>query len=71
MSETKLGEGFRFGKLVAWAPAIVLVVAFLLIVTGEFFLGLMLVAFALLLWLMVRRRRRLSMEGESPSPLGE
>lgn len=58
MSDAELGTGFRFGKIMAWAPAIVLILAVMLIATGETMVGLLVAVFALLVWLLVSRRKK-------------
>ena len=48
--------GFRFQRIVAWAPAIILIVAFILLFMGDMWAGVLLAVAALLFWFLVRRR---------------
>lgn len=57
MSDQRLGTGFRFSKVMAWAPALVLVVGFLFVLRGDMTVGLLLAAAAIVFWVIVRRRR--------------
>ncbi len=57
MSDQPLGTGFRFSRLMAWAPVIVFVIALVFVVRGELVPGLLLAVAAILLWIIVRRRR--------------
>lgn len=57
MSDQRLGTGFRFSKLMAWAPALVLVVALLFVLRGDMAIGLLVAAAAIVFWIIVRRRR--------------
>ncbi len=57
MSDQPLGTGFRFSRLMAWAPVIVFVIGVVFVVRGELVPGLLLAVAAILLWIIVRRRR--------------
>ena len=57
MSDQPLGTGFRFSRLMVWAPVIVSVIALVFVVRGELVPGLLLAVAAILLWIIVRRRR--------------
>lgn len=57
MSDVKLGTGFRFSKLMAWGPLLVLVLGLIFVVRGELTLGLLLAATAIVFWFIVRRRK--------------
>jgi hypothetical protein len=58
MADATQGVGFRYSKVMAWGPPIVLVLALILMVMGEMTFGLLLAAFALVFWYLVRRRRK-------------
>lgn len=57
MSDQRLGAGFRFSKVMAWAPAVILVLAFLVLFRGDLALGLILAVAAIIFWFVVRRRK--------------
>lgn len=57
MSDQRLGTGFRFSKVMAWAPAFVLVVGLLFLVRGDTTVGLLVAAAAIVFWIIVRRRK--------------
>lgn len=57
MSDQPLGTGFRFSRLMAWAPVIVSVIALVFVGRGELVPGLLLAVAAIILWIIVRRRR--------------
>ena len=57
MSDKPLGTGFHFSRLMAWAPVIVGVIALVFVVRGELAPGLLLAVAAILMWVIVRRRR--------------
>lgn len=48
--------GFRFQKVAAWGPALILLVALLFLFTGDILSGVLLAVAALLFWFLVRRR---------------
>lgn len=66
MSDVKQGAGFRYGKVMAWAPPMVLALALILMFMGELTFGLLLAAFALIFWFVVRRRKQGEVEETGP-----
>lgn len=57
MPDRSLGRGFRFSRVMAWAPALILAMGFLLILRGYLAAGLLLAVAALVYWFIVRRRK--------------
>lgn len=57
MSDQKLGSGFRFSKVMAWAPALILILGLIAVIRGDLVVGLLLGAVALIFWFVVRRRK--------------
>lgn len=57
MSAQRLGTGFRFSKLMAWAPVIIVAVGLVFVIRGDLTVGLLLGAAGLIFWLIVRRRK--------------
>lgn len=60
MSDQRLGTGFRFSRVMAWAPALVLVVGFLFVLRGDMAVGFLVAAAAIVFWIIVRRRRTIT-----------
>jgi hypothetical protein len=58
VSDAKLGAGFRYSKLMSWGPAVLVVLALILLVAGEIIVGLAVLAFAVLMLFYVQRRRK-------------
>lgn len=57
MSDQKLGSGFRFTKVMAWAPVLILVLGLAFVLRGEMAVGLLLSGAAIVFWFIVRRRK--------------
>ncbi len=58
MSDTTSGSPYRFPKVMAWAPPVILVLALLALVSDQFYVGVLLAAVAIIFWIAVRRRKR-------------
>lgn len=57
MSERRLGTGFRFSKVMAWAPVLILILGLVFVIRGDLTVGLLFGAAALIFWFIVRRRK--------------
>jgi hypothetical protein len=57
-TKAKQGEGFRFRRIMAWAPALILVTAVVMAVQGNTPFAFLLVICGILFGLVVRRRMR-------------
>ena len=66
MPQETTRPGFRFQKIVAWAPAIMLIVAFIFLFMGDIWAGVLLAVAALLFWFLVRRRTASQGPGANP-----
>jgi len=58
MTDVKQGAGFRYSKIMAWGPPIILALALILMVMGEVPMGLTVAALALIFWVIVWRRKK-------------
>jgi hypothetical protein len=58
MSDTTTGNAFRYSRVMAWAPPIILVLGLLAIVSDQLYVGILLAVVAIVFWIVVRRRRR-------------
>jgi hypothetical protein len=58
VSDAKLGAGFRYSKIMAWSPAILVALALVTMVAGAVWVGLAILAFAVLMLFYVQRRRK-------------
>ncbi|CAN5784897.1 hypothetical protein BH23GEM11_BH23GEM11_08790 [soil metagenome] len=67
MSDEKLGTGFKYGKMMAWGPAILVVFALVTLVLGEIIIGVSLLAFAMLMLFYVSRRRKAAAAAGRPA----
>ena len=67
MPQETTRPGFRFQKIVAWAPAIMLIVAFIFLFMGDIWAGVLLAVAALLFWFLVRRRGASQAPAANPS----
>ena len=59
--------GFRFQKVAAWGPPIILLFALLLIFMGEVIIGVLAAVAGLLFWFLVRRRGASQAPAANPS----
>lgn len=66
MADQATDTGFRFSKVMAWAPAILLVLALVFIVRGDMLVGVLVAVAALIFWLVVRRRKSPAAPGAPP-----
>lgn len=57
MSERRLGTGFHFSKVMAWAPVLILILGLVFVIRGDLTVGLLFGAAALIFWFIVRRRK--------------
>jgi hypothetical protein len=57
-SKGKQGDGFRFSRIMAWAPALILVAAVVMAVQGNTTFAFLLAFCGILFGLVVRRRMR-------------
>ncbi|MGH9379445.1 MAG: hypothetical protein ACRD2Z_02345 [Thermoanaerobaculia bacterium] len=57
MSTKSLGAGFRYSRVMAWAPALILVVGLVFVLRGDMVTGLLAAAAAIVFWFIIRRRR--------------
>jgi hypothetical protein len=53
-----MGSGFRFSKIMGWAPAIVIMPGVLLIATGSLYGGLAVTTAGVVFGIIVKRRAR-------------
>jgi len=67
VSDAKLGTGFRYSKIMAWGPAVILALAIALLVMGEAMMGGLLFVFSVLVWLFVSRRKKAIASGARPA----
>jgi hypothetical protein len=67
VSDAKLGTGFRYSKIMAWAPGVILALAIVLLVMGDVIMSGVLLVFALLVWLFVSRRKKAVASGARPA----
>lgn len=64
MAKPQMGEGFRYSKVMAWAPAILILMGLAVVVWGDTTLGILVVLAGVIFGLLVKRRgRRVSREG--------
>lgn len=57
MSSMTPGTGFRFSRVMTWAPVLILVVGLLFVIRGDAVIGLLIAAAAIVFWFIVRRRK--------------
>jgi len=63
VSDAKLGTGMKYGKIMAWTPAILVILGLVMLAVSEVTLGVAIIAFALLTLFYVSRRRKSSPGG--------
>ena len=57
MVDRSTQPGFRFSKVMVWAPAVIAVIGFTVVVLGYRMTGGLLILAGLIFWLIVRRRK--------------
>jgi hypothetical protein len=58
MSKQRMGSGFRFQKIMGWAPAILIMFGVLLIATRSLYAGLAVAMAGVVFGIIVKRRAR-------------
>ncbi len=60
MTNQSAGTGFRYTKVMAWGPAVILAFALVAMAMEQVVVGLLLAVMAILFWVIVRRRKNQS-----------
>lgn len=60
LTNQSAGTGFRYTKVMAWGPAVILAFALVAMAMEQVVVGLLLAVMAILFWVIVRRRKNQS-----------
>ena len=58
MANDSAGTGFRYTKVMAWGPAVILAFAIVAMVLDQLLVGILLAVMAVIFWVIVRRRKQ-------------